>query len=85
MCILKLFHKFKLIFKYTHIQDIPRILIKHLLGGLAVVHVPVHYQYPPHAEVVQGVSRRDGDIVEEAIAAVVIVHCVVPRGPVKWK
>ena len=62
-------------------SGLPRIIVKHLLSGLAVMNVPIDDQYLLQSLVVQGVLRGQRHVVVVTITAVFALHGVVSRRP----
>ena len=62
-------------------SGLPRIIVEHLLSGLAVMNVPIDDQYLLQSFVVQSVLRGQRNVVVVTITAVFALHGVVSRRP----
>src|SRR5215475_2307979 len=61
------------------------VVLEGLLGAIAMMHVPIHDQDAFQAIAFLGVTRGNGDVVEQTEAHGTLAFGVMPRGPQGYK
>ena len=63
--------------------EVPWVVVKHLLRGLAVMNIPIDNKYLFNTLVVQSMLGSNRDIIIKTIAAIFTLHSVMSRRPYK--